>query len=51
MYMVRPMSDVHVSALSDIELIRRALREPEVFVAIFDRHFAAIYRYAAAREL
>lgn len=43
------MSDVHVSALSDIELIRRSLREPEVFVAIFDRHFAAIYRYAAAR--
>jgi RNA polymerase sigma factor (sigma-70 family) len=34
---------------SDAELIARTSTEPEAFATIFDRHYDAIYRYAATR--
>ncbi|WP_067486509.1 RNA polymerase sigma factor [Actinomadura hibisca] len=36
-------------AVSDASIIERARHEPELFSVIFDRYFAAIHRYAAAR--
>jgi hypothetical protein len=30
---------------NDAELIARAFRQPELFGAVFDRHFATIHRY------
>ncbi|WP_188192691.1 RNA polymerase sigma factor [Nonomuraea sp. SYSU D8015] len=37
------------TAEADIDLIRRSLREPEVFAVLFDRHAPALHRYAARR--
>jgi hypothetical protein len=34
---------------SDAELIGRAVRQPEAFAALFDRHYRRIYAYAARR--
>jgi RNA polymerase sigma factor (sigma-70 family) len=34
---------------TDAELIDRTAAEPEAFAVVFDRHYDAIYRYAAAR--
>jgi RNA polymerase sigma factor (sigma-70 family) len=34
---------------SDAELIARTSNEPEAFALVFDRHYDAIYRYAATR--
>ncbi|MGI5163226.1 RNA polymerase sigma factor [Spirillospora sp. CA-253888] len=34
---------------TDASIIQRARHEPELFSVIFDRYFAAIHRYAAAR--
>jgi RNA polymerase sigma-70 factor (ECF subfamily) len=34
---------------SDADVIQASLAEPERFAALFDRYFAAIHRYAAAR--
>lgn len=36
-------------AASDAELVEQSFTEPYVFAALFDRHAAAIYRYAARR--
>lgn len=44
---VSPASETGEEA--DAEVIRRSLRDPEVFAEIFRRHFPAIHRYAAAR--
>lgn len=38
-----------VMELSDAEVIERSLDRPEVFAAIFERHFEAIYRYLSRR--
>ena len=35
--------------LSDAELLRDSLRDPEAFVAVFERHYAAIERYLIRR--
>lgn len=34
---------------SDAAIINRALRQPEAFAALFDRHYRKIYAYAARR--
>jgi len=34
---------------SDADVIKESLREPERFAVLFDRYFAQIHRYAAAR--
>ena len=34
---------------SDAELIGRAVRQPEAFAALFDRHYRRIYAYACRR--
>ena len=34
---------------TDAVLIRRSLERPEVFAAVFDRHFDAVYRYLGRR--
>jgi RNA polymerase sigma factor (sigma-70 family) len=34
---------------SDAQLLARALREPELFGVVFDRHFATIHRYLERR--
>ncbi len=34
---------------SDAQLIARSVRDPEAFVAVFERHFDAVHRYARAR--
>ena len=36
-------------ALTDAELIRRSLADPERFAAVYDRHAAAVHRFAARR--
>jgi RNA polymerase sigma factor (sigma-70 family) len=38
-----------VETRSDAELIARASRQPELFGAVFDRHFATIHRYLERR--
>jgi RNA polymerase sigma-70 factor (ECF subfamily) len=38
-----------VPAVTDAEVIRRSLRDPEGFAELFHRHFASIHRYTAAR--
>jgi RNA polymerase sigma factor (sigma-70 family) len=34
---------------TDAAIIRRSLREPDLFAVIFERHFAAVHRYAQQR--
>jgi len=43
------MSDNSLDATSDAASIRRSLTEPRAFATLFDRHFEAIYGYAARR--
>lgn len=38
-----------IGDLADTALIRRSWEEPEAFSALFDRHAAPLYRYAARR--
>ncbi|MBG0564142.1 RNA polymerase sigma factor [Actinoplanes aureus] len=42
-------TDVHLAARTDAELIAEAGRSPELFAAVFDRHYGRIYAYAARR--
>ena len=40
---------IEPATASDAELIGCSLREPAAFVAVFERHFDAVHRYARAR--
>jgi RNA polymerase sigma factor (sigma-70 family) len=40
---------IEPTTTSDAQLIARSLRDPEAFVAVFERHFDAVQRYARGR--
>src|SRR5579862_9535181 len=46
---IRSMSPPSPDRLDDAALIRRSGQEPEAFAALYDRHAAPIYRFAARR--
>ncbi|WP_214415298.1 RNA polymerase sigma factor [Sphaerisporangium fuscum] len=43
------MAEPATAEAADTDLIRRSLHEPEAFAVLFDRHAAALHRYAARR--
>ncbi|MBB6349916.1 RNA polymerase sigma factor [Nonomuraea muscovyensis] len=43
------MAEPATAEAADTDLIRRSLREPQAFAALFDRHAPALHRYAARR--
>jgi hypothetical protein len=46
---IRGVDDETPANASDAAAIRRSFREPNAFGAVFERHFAAVHRYAQRR--